>query len=70
MFEGNYRGDFADVLRSSARFTDFIGRVQPAWIIDDEHELATEVTRRDTAMLRVSQDFQAAGQTLTKGVRD
>lgn len=70
VFEGNYRGDFADVLRSSARFTDFIGRVQPAWIIEDEHELATEVTRRDTAMLRVSQDFQAAAQTLTKGVRD
>lgn len=70
VFKGNFRGDFADVLRSSARLTDFMGRVQPTWIVDDEHELATEVTRRDTAMLRVSQDFQIAGDRLTKGGLD
>ncbi|VEI13600.1 hypothetical protein [Trueperella bialowiezensis] len=68
VLKGDFRGDFADVLRTSARFTDFIGRVQPGWIGDDEHPLATEVTRRDTAMLRVSKDFQAAGERLVKGM--
>ncbi len=70
VFKGNFRGDFVDVLRASARFTDFMGRVQPSWIKDDEHELATEVTRRDTAMLRVSEDFQLAGERLIQGVLD
>ncbi|MDP9806583.1 hypothetical protein J2S70_001165 [Trueperella bonasi] len=67
VFKGNFRGDFADVLRSSARFTDFLGHVQPSWITDDDHELATEVTRRDTAMLRVSEEFHIAGERLVKG---
>lgn len=70
VFEGNFRGDFADVLRASARFTDFIGRVQPTWISDDDHPLATEVTRRDTAMLRVAADFRTAGERLVQGVLD
>ncbi|MFP7707354.1 hypothetical protein [Trueperella sp. LYQ141] len=67
VFQGNYTGDFAQVLHISARFTDFIGCVQPVWINDDGHPLATEVTRRDTAMLRTSQEFWQAEQLLDSG---
>lgn len=70
VFRGNFAGDFADVLRASARFTDFIGRVQPAWISDDAHPMATEVTRRDTAMIRTAEEFRGAGERLVKGQLD
>ncbi|MDR6939346.1 hypothetical protein [Arcanobacterium hippocoleae] len=63
VFMGDYRKDFALVLRDSARFCDFLGSVVPAWIADEAHPLATSVTLRDTAMLRVAQEFQdAAGK--------
>ncbi|QTG75745.1 hypothetical protein [Trueperella pecoris] len=70
VFEGNFKGDFADVLRGSARLTDFLGRVQPTWIADDAHPMATEVTRRDTAMLRTAEEFRVAGERLMKGFLD
>lgn len=67
VFKGNFHGDFAEVLRSSARLTDFLGSVAPVWINDEDHPLATEVTRRDTAMIRTSEDFRAAGEALVAG---
>ncbi|WP_461184165.1 hypothetical protein [Trueperella pyogenes] len=68
VFVGGFAGDFADVLRASARLTDFLGRVQPTWISSDEHPMATEVTRRDTAMLRTADEFRVAGERLVKGL--
>lgn len=66
VFLGNFTGDFQNVLRASARFLDFIGSLAPAWITDDEHPLATIVTRRDTALLRTAQEFYSAGEALVK----
>lgn len=68
VFVGGFAGDFADVFRASARLTDFLGRVQPTWISSDEHPMATEVTRRDTAMLRTADEFRVAGERLVKGL--
>ncbi|AJC70158.1 hypothetical protein X956_09260 [Trueperella pyogenes TP8] len=68
VFVGGFVGDFADVLRASARLTDFLGRVQPTWISSDKHPMATEVTRRDTAMLRTADEFRVAGERLVKGL--
>ncbi|MCI6573951.1 MAG: hypothetical protein PT944_04285 [Actinomycetaceae bacterium] len=68
VFAGNFTGDFAHVLRESARFTDFIGRVQPEWIRDDAHPLATVVTRRDTALVRTAREFRAGGELLIRGM--
>ncbi|MFC5369637.1 hypothetical protein [Arcanobacterium bovis] len=70
VFRGDFRGDFAQVLRSSARFTDFIAHVEPAWIDDDAHPLATYVTRRDTAMKQTAHEFFNAGELLLKGSLD
>lgn len=64
VFAGGFTGDFVEVLRESARLTDFLGRVEPQWIVDDSHPLATDVTRRDTAMLRTAEEFRAAGELL------
>lgn len=66
VFRGNFTGDFCNVLRASARFLDFIGSLAPIWIADDEHPLATVVTRRDTALLRTAQEFRGAGEALVK----
>ena len=65
---GDFQGDFAAVLRDSARFTDFLGRVEPGWIEGDQHPLATAVTRRETAMLRTSGEFRQAGELLSRGL--
>ncbi|WP_216430774.1 hypothetical protein [Arcanobacterium phocae] len=62
VFSGSFDGDFLDVVRQSARFTDFIASVEPLWISDDDHPLATEVTRRNTAMARTAQEFYLAGE--------
>ncbi|OFS67825.1 hypothetical protein HMPREF3167_06980 [Trueperella sp. HMSC08B05] len=70
VFKGSFTGDFAGVLRASARLTDFLGRVQPTWISSDDHPMATEVTRRDTAMLRTADDFRLAGERLLRGGLD
>lgn len=60
VLEGDYQGDFTRVLRTSANFTRFIGSVEPSWIGEDEHPLATEVTRRQTAMLATADEFDNA----------
>lgn len=70
VFEGDYKGEFADVLRDSARLTNFLGSVEPVWIADDEHPLATSVTRRDTALLSTSVEFRNAGELLERGTLD
>ncbi|WP_124055361.1 hypothetical protein [Arcanobacterium ihumii] len=67
VFRGDFRGDFEDVLRNSARLTNFLASVDPEWIDDDAHPLATVVTRRDTAMTRTSREFVRAGELLLKG---
>ena len=67
VFAGDYRGEFALVLRDSARFSDFLGSVLPVWITDESHPLATSVTLRDTALLRVAQEFKEAGELLQSG---
>lgn len=67
VFSGRFDGDFVDVIRQSARLTDLLARVEPVWIDDDEHPLATEVTRRDTAMARVADEFRRAGEELVAG---
>ncbi|MDO5025365.1 MAG: hypothetical protein Q4E03_02475 [Trueperella sp.] len=68
VLRGNFTGDFAAVLRESARFTDFLGAVEPLWIEDEEHPLATQVTIRDTAMLRTSAEFRDAGELQVRGL--
>ncbi|MDD7465653.1 MAG: hypothetical protein PUK59_05395 [Actinomycetaceae bacterium] len=68
VFAGNFTGDFAHVLRASARFTEFIGRVRPEWISDDAHPLATAVTRRDTALVRTALEFRTGGELLIRGM--
>ena len=67
VFKGGFTGDFAAVLRESARLTDFLGQLVPEWISEDAHPLATAVTRRATAMLRTAEEFRAAGELLVKG---
>ncbi|XCB29378.1 hypothetical protein RQN30_09110 [Arcanobacterium hippocoleae] len=67
VFAGDYRGDFAQVLRDSARFCDFLGSVIPGWVADETHPLATAVTLRETALLRVASEFLHAGELLRGG---
>lgn len=67
VLRGNFAGDFLAVLRESARFTDFLGAVEPLWIENENHPLATHVTIRDTAMVRTSAEFRAAGELLVRG---
>ncbi|QRV02393.1 hypothetical protein JTE88_01135 [Arcanobacterium phocisimile] len=62
VFSGSFSGDFLEVIRHSARFTDYIASIEPLWIADDDHPLATEVTRRNTAMVRTAQEFYLAGE--------
>ena len=68
VFCGNFLGDFARVLRISARLMDYLGSVIPIWIKSDADPLATEVTRRDTALLRTAGEFRQAGELLTQGL--
>lgn len=68
VLKGNFRGDFEEVMRVSARFTDFIGRLQPVWIANESHPLATEVTLRDTAMLQTAGEFRNVGERLARGI--
>jgi hypothetical protein len=65
---GTYEGDFAAVLTDSARLTNFLGEVDPVWIGTGDHPLATDVTRRDRAMLLTSAEFRAAGKLATDGM--
>lgn len=67
VFKGAYEGDFEAVLRGSARFTDFLGRVSPVWIDDDAHPLATVVTLRDAALMATSAEFRAAAEAVARG---
>lgn len=67
VLRAGFTGDFAEVLRKSARFMDFVGSVKQVWIEDDAHPLATSVTRRDVAMLRTAGEFRHAGELLVKG---
>lgn len=65
VFVGGFGGIYGCAC-ASARLTDFPGRVQPTWISSDKHPIATEVTRRDTAMLRTADEFRVAGERLVK----
>ncbi|QJC21249.1 hypothetical protein [Arcanobacterium buesumense] len=64
VFGGSFAGDFIDVIRQSARLTDFLASVEPVWIDEDDHPLATLVTRRATGMARTSQEFREAGEKI------
>ncbi|USR79594.1 hypothetical protein [Arcanobacterium pinnipediorum] len=69
VFAGDFAGDFLDVVRQSARLTHHLSRVEPVWIDDDEHPLATDVTRRSTAMERTAQEFYDAGEKIMRQSR-
>lgn len=67
VFAGGFDGDFSEVIRQSARLTDLLARVEPVWIDDDGHPLATAVTRRDIGMMRTAVEFRQAGERLVRG---
>ncbi|MDP9800660.1 hypothetical protein J2S49_000736 [Arcanobacterium wilhelmae] len=67
VFEGAYSGDFGKVLADSAHLTSVLAQVEPAWIKNDMHPLATEVTRRKTAMIVTSEEFLRAAELYRGG---
>ncbi|MGV9182184.1 hypothetical protein [Arcanobacterium canis] len=67
VFKGAYLGDFGKVLADSAHLTSVLGEVEPTWITNDAHPLATEVTLRTTAMTATSREFLHAAQSYRKG---
>lgn len=67
---GKGHEDFAGLLRDSAEFADVIGGLEAVWIASDRHELATEVTRRDEALLVTARELALASRAYTEGVLD
>ena len=65
---GTFEGSFADVLTDSARLTNFLGEVDSVWIESDEDRLATDVTRRDRALLETSSEFRRAASLAASGM--
>ncbi|MDY5152587.1 hypothetical protein SAMN05421878_102192 [Actinobaculum suis] len=65
---GEFTGELEEVLAKSARLTNTLGEVDPHWISNDEHPLATPVTRRDTALIQTSLEFREAGQQAARGL--
>lgn len=62
--------DFAALLRNTAEFADVIGGLEAVWIASDRHELATEVTRRDEALLATARELALASKAYSEGVLD
>ncbi len=65
---GTFEGSFEDVLTDSARLTDFLGQVDSSWIETDTDQLATNVTRRDRALLETSTEFREAASLTNSGM--
>ena len=65
---GTFEGSFEDVLTDSARLTDFLGQVDASWIDSDSDRLATDVTRRDRALLETSAEFRDAANLVNSGL--
>ena len=68
VFSGGYDADFAQLLAQSARITNMIGEIDPEWIDADGHPLATDVTRRDRALIETSEEFRIAGAQAERGL--
>ena len=64
---GAYEGDFAALLESSATFARHLGEIEAVWIEADTHPLATEVTRRDSALLATAREFFVAATLVEQG---
>lgn len=64
---GTYESDFADLLARSARFSKELAEIDAVWIGDDTHPLATEVTRRNSAMALTAREFAYAAGLAAKG---
>ncbi|WP_392399537.1 hypothetical protein [Actinotignum urinale] len=58
----------AKVLLDSAHILNIIGQVSPEWIGEDDHPLATAVTRRDEALLQTSRELLEASKRSGRGV--
>ncbi|MDO5724374.1 MAG: hypothetical protein Q4P33_08290 [Flaviflexus sp.] len=67
---GKGHENFAGLLRDSAEFADVIGGLEAVWIASDRHELATEVTRRDEALLATARELAVAAKGYAEGVLD
>lgn len=65
---GTFEGSFEDVLTDSARITNFLGEINPAWIETDNDQLATDVTRRDRALIATSAEFRHAAAMADEGL--
>ncbi|MFT0847322.1 hypothetical protein VR010_06160 [Actinomycetaceae bacterium L2_0104] len=65
---GTFEGSLADVLTDSARLTNFLGEVDSVWIESDTDRLATDVTRRDRALLETSAEFRHAAGLAASGM--
>ncbi len=66
VFAGGFAGQLAEVLGQSARFLGFLAAIEVIWISDDDHPLATEVTRRDEALIRTAKELAVAAQLAGK----
>lgn len=67
VFSGTFEGHFDELMSDSARLTDMLAMVRPAWIESDDDELSTPVTRRDAALAATSREFGEASELSLAG---
>ncbi len=65
---GTFEGSLEDVLTDSARLANFLGELNPTWIESDDDRLATNVTRRDRALLETAAEFRHAAGLAASGM--
>ncbi|WP_077138391.1 hypothetical protein [Flaviflexus massiliensis] len=70
VFEGIGAGDFQSLLHDSARFASFLGDLDAVWIASDNHALATQVTRRNEALLVTARELAEATVLFADGRLD
>lgn len=67
VFGGSYGGNFSRLLAESAALAEFLATVEPVWIADESHELATQVTLRADALKETAEEFKAGARAFTQG---
>ncbi|MGO1622795.1 hypothetical protein [Flaviflexus sp.] len=70
VFEGKGSEGFQELLRDSAYFAQFLGDLDPVWIASDNHELATEVTRRNNALHETAKEMSVGSVAFGEGRLD
>lgn len=67
VFDGKSELNFSRVLAETASLTEFLSTVEPVWIRDESHPLATKVTLRADALAETSRELKAGAVGFTQG---